>query len=69
MWSLLKSMAGCFPMAYEAEKDLIEKAATPAERTLAVQQAMALGMPLNLIEEFLDWLDLRRSQEGSRKPA
>ena len=56
-------------MAHEAEKDLLEKASTPKERATAVQQAMALGMPLSLIEEFLDWLDLRRSQESSRKPA
>jgi len=52
-------------MAYEAEKELLEKASTPDERAAAVEQVVALGMPLSMIEEFLDWLDLRRSQEGS----
>jgi hypothetical protein len=69
MFQFFKMLAGCLPMAYEAEKDLLEKASTPAERAAAVEQVIAHGMPLSLIEEFLDWLDLRRSQEGSCKPA
>ena len=28
-----------------------------SERTAAVRIAMALGMPLNRIQEYLDWLD------------
>ncbi len=44
-------------MAHEDAKRLLELAATFAEREAAVRQAIALGMPLNEIEQYLDWLD------------
>ncbi len=47
-------------MAYEAARVLLEKATTPLEREAAVRAAMQMGMPLHEIEQFLDWLDLRR---------
>ena len=50
-------------MAHEIAKLLLEHAESWLERTEAVKVAMDLGMPLNEIEEFLDWLDLMR-----RKP-
>ena len=31
------------------------------QRSVAVRVAMAMGMPLSRIEEYLDWLDARRS--------
>ena len=48
-------------MAHEIAKLLLEHANTFLERTEAVKSAAALGMPLNEIEEYLDWLDLVRS--------
>ena len=46
---------------------LLENATTPAERAAAITQALALGMPLKMIEEYLDWLDLRRLQKSQPK--
>ena len=51
-------------MSYEMAERLLESATTPTERAEAIAKAMALGMPLRLIEEYLDWLDLRHSQES-----
>lgn len=50
-------------MSYEMAERLLESAATPPERANAIAQAIAMGMPLKQIEEYLDWLDLRRSQK------
>lgn len=44
-------------MAHEIAKLLLEKAGTFLERTEAVKVALQLGMPLNEIQEYLDWLD------------
>jgi DNA-binding transcriptional MerR regulator len=44
-------------MAHEIAKLLLEKAGTFLERTQAIEAALQLGMPLNEIEEYLDWLD------------
>ena len=44
-------------MAHEIAKLLLEKAGTFLERKEAIESAMKLGMPLNEIEEYLDWLD------------
>lgn len=44
-------------MAHEIAKLLLEKAGTFLERTQAVEAALQLGMPLNEIEEYLDWVD------------
>jgi DNA-binding transcriptional MerR regulator len=49
-------------MAHEIAKLLLEHAETFLERTEAVQSALSLGMPLNDIEDYLDWLDAVRGQ-------
>ena len=54
-------------MAYEIAKVVLEQAKTPLEREKAVRVAFRLGMPLNKIEEYLDWLDMvRRNQKETR---
>ncbi len=45
------------PMAHEIAKLILEHADSVAERTTAIKTALSLGMPLNEIEEYLDWLD------------
>jgi DNA-binding transcriptional MerR regulator len=47
-------------MAHEIAKLLLEHAGTFLERTEAIETAISLGMPLNEIEEYLDWLDATR---------
>jgi DNA-binding transcriptional MerR regulator len=44
-------------MAHEIAKLMLEKAGTFLERSEAIQTALSLGMPLNEIEVYLDWLD------------
>jgi hypothetical protein len=44
-------------MPHEIAKLLLEHAGTFLERTEAVRTAFKLGMPLNEIEAYLDWLD------------
>ena len=44
-------------MAHEIAKLLLEHAGTFLERAEAVKSAIALGMPLIEIEQYLDWLD------------
>ena len=44
-------------MTHEIAKLLLEKAGTFLERKEAIEAALNLGMPLNEIEEYLDWLD------------
>lgn len=51
-------------MAHEIAKLLLEHAGTFLERTEAVKSAIAMGMPLNEIEEYLDWVDLIRQQSN-----
>jgi hypothetical protein len=53
-------------MAHEIAKLLLEHAETFLGRTEAVETALSLGMPLNEIENYLDWLDQTR---GGPKPA
>ena len=53
-------------MAHEIAKLLLEHAETFLERTEAVQSALSLGMPLNDIEDYLDWLDAVRGQNQQR---
>ncbi len=50
-------------MVHEIAKLMLEQAGTFLERTEAVETALSLGMPLSEIEEYLDWLELVRSQE------
>jgi hypothetical protein len=44
-------------MAHEVAKLLLEHAGTFLERTEAVKSALSLGMPLDEIEAYFDWLD------------
>lgn len=44
-------------MSHEIAKLLLEHAGTFLERTEAIKSALSVGMPLNEIEEYLDWLD------------
>jgi len=54
-------------MSHEIAKLLLEHAETFLERTEAVKSAISLGMPLDEIERYLDWLDLvRGSQQQPR---
>jgi len=47
-------------MAHEIAKLMLEHAESFLDRQEAIKSAMALGMPLNEIEEYLDWLDQTR---------
>lgn len=55
-------------MAHEIAKLLLEHAETFLERTEAVKSALSLGMPLNEIEEYLDWLDAVRKVDQPARP-
>jgi hypothetical protein len=44
-------------MTHEIAKLLLEHAGTFVERTEAIEISLSLGMTLNEIEEYLDWLD------------
>ncbi len=50
-------------MPYSIAKLFLEKARTDREREIAIETALALGMPLHAIEEYLDWLDASRSSD------
>jgi hypothetical protein len=52
-------------MAHEIAKLMLEHADTFLERTEAVRVAISLGMPLNEIEVYLDWLDATRGPFAS----
>jgi hypothetical protein len=54
-------------MAHEVAKLMLEHAGTFIERTEAIKVALGLGMPLNEIEAYLDWLDSIRNA-GSAPP-
>jgi hypothetical protein len=51
-------------MAHEIAKLLLEHSRTFLERAEAVKSAMGLGMPLNEIEAYLDWLEMARSRHA-----
>lgn len=53
-------------MAHEVAKLLLEHAGTFLERTEAIKAALNLGMPLDKIEAYLDWLDLVREEDDDR---
>ena len=44
-------------MTHEIAKLMLEHAGSFLERAEAIRVAMSLGMPLNEIEQYLDWLD------------
>jgi DNA-binding transcriptional MerR regulator len=52
-------------MAHEIAKLVLEKAGTFLERTEAVRTALSLGMSLQEIESYLDWLENMRSMAGT----
>jgi DNA-binding transcriptional MerR regulator len=52
-------------MAHEIAKLMLEHAGTFLERTEAVRVAISMGMPLNEIEAYLDWLDSTRGPFSS----
>ena len=47
-------------MAHEIAKLMLEHAGTFLERAEAIRTALSLGMPLDQIEDYLDWLDATR---------
>jgi len=63
-------------MAHEVAKLMLEHAGTFLERTEAIKVALSLGMPLNEVEAYLDWLDAVRgtnktkeTRRGKRNPS
>ena len=65
-------MGAC--MAHKIAKLLLEHAESFLERKQAVKSAMQLGMPLNEIEDYLDWLESVRTRmtpgdDGSEPPS
>ena len=50
-------------MSHEIAKLLLEHAETFLERSEAIKAALSLGMPLNEIQDYLDWLDALHSAE------
>jgi DNA-binding transcriptional MerR regulator len=54
-------------MAHEVAKLMLEHAGTFIERTEAIKVALSLGMPLNEIEAYLDWLDSIRDAAHPKK--
>lgn len=50
-------------MSHEIAKLLLEHAETFLERTEAIKAALSLGMPLNEIQDYLDWLDGVRGRD------
>jgi hypothetical protein len=55
-------------MAHKIAKLLLEHAGTSIERTQAIAAALSLGMPLNEIEEYLDWLAATRPPPEDHAP-
>ena len=56
-------------MGHEIAKLLLEHSRTFLERKQAIKSAMALGMPLNEIEQYLDWLDSIAGQKKNQTGA
>lgn len=56
-------------MTHEIAKLLLEKADSFLDRTETVKVAISLGMPLNEIEAYLDWIDAVRSMGNGNAPA
>lgn len=52
-------------MSYEIAKLLLEHADTFLKRRDAIATALSLGMPMNEIEQYLDWLDSIRNGKNS----
>jgi hypothetical protein len=56
-------------MSHEIAKLLLEHAETFLERTEAIKAALSLGMPLNEIQDYLDWLDSVRARPSTKDPS
>ncbi len=54
-------------MAHEIAKLVLEHSETFVERSQAIKTALSMGMPLNEIEEYLDWLAIVRAQRSADK--
>ncbi len=50
-------------MAHQVAKLMLEHAGTFLERTKAIETALYLGMPLQEIEAYLDWLENVRPEQ------
>ena len=48
---------------YEIAKLILEHADSIGERRDAIRSALFLGMPLNEIEAYLDWLEIVRGNK------
>jgi hypothetical protein len=48
---------------HEIAKVILEHAETLWERSEAIEKALYLGMPLNEIEEYLDWMAMVRREK------
>lgn len=55
-------------MSYEIARLILEQASTFLEREEAIRTAMRLGMPLDEIESYLDWIDLMNGGKGKNPP-
>jgi len=53
-------------VAHEVAKLILEHAGTFVERAEAIKVALNLGMPLDEIEDYLDWLDSIRANKSNR---
>jgi DNA-binding transcriptional MerR regulator len=53
-------------MSHSIAKLILENARTAREREKAIERALALGMQLHEIEEYLDWLDAIRRRDESQ---
>ncbi|MEX0793311.1 MAG: hypothetical protein WD045_09260 [Pirellulaceae bacterium] len=59
-------------MANEKAKLLLESSSDYFDRISAVQQALRMGMSLEEIEEYLDWIKLLRNERmslGAEQPS
>ena len=64
--SVFRSVA----MVHEIPKLVLEQADTFLSRQEAIKTALDMGMPLNEIEDYLDWLDIvQRKPESDEEAA
>ena len=57
-------------MVHEIPKLVLEQADTFLSRQEAIKTALDMGMPLNEIEDYLDWLDIvQRKPESDEEAA
>ena len=55
-------------MAHEIEKLLLEHSESFHDREAAVATALKLGLPLNEVEAYFDWLNMLHGPHAHRKP-